>query len=413
MRVKKLSIGSRAALAIFAATLLVTGTCAFAQQEKVLHNFNSKDGSTPGGLIFDGSGNIYGTTSDGGKYGAGTVFELSPKTGGGWAETVLHSFGSGKDGVFPEPSLIFDRSGNLYGTTDLGGKYEYGMAFELSPKAGGGWTEAVLHNFNKNGKDGIYPWSGLIVDANGNLYGTTWEGGEYGDGTVFELSPETGGGWTETILHSFNGKDGVLPEAALTLDAFGNLYGTTFQGGKNGTGTVFELSPKTNGNWTEAVLHNFGNFIDGRNPQATLIFDASGNIYSTTVNGGNHGFGTVFELSPKTGGGWAETILHSFNNAGNGGYIPFASVILDASGNLYGATSTGGKYGAYGSGGTVFKLSPGAGGGWTETLLHSFGKGTDGSNPDASLIFDSSGHLYGTTVEGGKDGDGTVFEITP
>jgi uncharacterized repeat protein (TIGR03803 family) len=414
MQSRKLPIGLRAALAIFAATLLVTGTWAVAQVETVLHNFNSKDGAIPGGLIFDSSGNLYGTTDVGGKFGDGTVFELSPKAGGGWTETVLHNFDyNHKDGVFPEPSLTFDHAGNLYGTTDLGGKYEYGMAFELSPKAGGGWTETVLHNFNKNGKDGAYPYAGLIVDANGNLYGTTWEGGKFGDGTVFELSPKTGGGWTETILHNFDGKDGVLPEAGLTLDAFGNLYGTTFLGGKNGTGTVFELSPKTSGGWTEAVLHNFGNFIDGRNPQASLIFDASGNIYSTTVSGGNYGYGTVFELSPKTGGGWAETILHNFNNAYNGGYIPFAALILDASGNLYGATSTGGKYGSYGSGGTVFELSPRAGGGWTETLLHSFGRGTDGSNPDAGLIFDGSGHLYGTTVAGGKDGDGTVFEITP
>jgi len=344
MQSRKLPIGLRAALAIFGATLLVTGTCAVAQVEKVLHSFNGEDGQYPAGLIFDGSGNLYGTTDVGGKYDYGTVFELSPKTGGGWAETVLHNFDyNHKDGTLPEPSLIFDRSGNLYGTTDLGGKYEYGTAFELSPKAGGGWTETVLHSFNHNGKDGTYPYAGLIVDADGNLYGTTWEGGKYGDGTVFELSPKTGGGWTETILHSFNDEDGVLPEASLIFDASGNLYGTTFLGGKYEYGTVFELSPKTRGGWTETILHNFGKSSDGVYPEASLIFDASGNLYSTTVNGGKDGYGTVFELSPKTGGGWTETILHSFNNGGNGGYIPFAALILDASGNLYGATSAGGK----------------------------------------------------------------------
>jgi uncharacterized repeat protein (TIGR03803 family) len=424
MQSKKPSIRSRAALAIFAATLLVTGTCAVAQVEKVLHNFNSKDEAIPGGLIFDGSGNLYGTTFQaGGKNNYGTVFELSPKAGGGWTERVLHNFDYNlKDGVFPVPTLIFDHAGNLYGTTEGGGRYENGIVFGLSPKAGGGWTETVLHDFNKNGTDGAYPYAGLIVDADGNLYGTTWEGGKFspeckinGCGTVFELSPKKGGVWVETILHNFNddGEDGIGPEAGLTLGANGDLYGTTFQGGKNGGGTVFELSPKTSGGWKETVLHNFGKGSDGRWPEASLIFDASGNIYSTTVSGGNYGFGTVFELSPKTGGGWAETILHNFTNSGNGGYTPFAALILDASGNLYGATSTGGKYGSYGSGGTVFELSPRAGGGWTEKLLHSFGKGTDGSNPYSSLTFDGHGHLYGTTVEGGKYVDGTVFEITP
>ena len=407
-------------LAIFAATLLVTGTCAVAQVERVLHSFNGKDGQYPAGLIFDGSGNLYGTTDVGGKFDYGTVFELSLKTGGGWAETVLHNFNyNHKDGVFPEPSLVFDHSGNLYGTTDLGGKYEYGMAFELSPKAGGGWTETVLHNFNHNGKDGIYPYASLIVDTNGNLYGTTWEGGKSspeckaGCGTVFELSPKTRGGWTETILHSFNDKDGVSPEASLIFDASGNLYGTTFLGGKNGAGTVFELSPKTGGGWAETVLHNFGEVSDGEYPVASLIFDASGNLYSTTSSGGRDGYGTVFELSPKTGGGWTETVLHHFNNGGNGGCIPFAAPILDASGNLFAAASSCGKYGSNGGGGTVFELSPKTGGGWTETLLHAFGNGTDGNSPNDALVFDSSGNLYGTTTVGGKDDYGTVFEITP
>jgi len=400
---------------------LATAAPAFAaSKEKVLHSFNGKDGNGPAGLIFDGSGNLYGTTSVGGKYDYGTVFELSPKTGGGWTETVLHNFDyNHKDGTLPEPSLIFDRSGNLYGTTDLGGKYEYGTAFELSPKAGGGWAETVLHSFNHNGKDGTYPYAGLIVDANGNLYGTTWEGGKSspecktGCGTVFELSPKTRGGWTETILHSFNDKDGVLPEASLIFDASGNLYGTTFLGGKDGAGTVFELSPKTGGDWTETILHIFGEGSDGVYPVTSLIFDASGNLYSTTFLGGNYGYGTVFELSPKTGGGWTETILHNFNNGGNGGYIPFAALILDASGNLYGATSAGGKYGSNGAGGTVFELSPKTGGGWTETVLHSFGNGTDGNSPASALIFDSSGNLYGTTSGGGEYGNGTVFEVSP
>jgi len=412
MQSKKLPIALRAALAILVVTLLVTSTRAVAPAEKVLHSFNDngKDGSNPyAALIFDGSGNLYGTTQYGGKYGYGTAFELSPKTGGGWTETVLHSFGKGTDGEVPFASLIFDRSGNLYGTTFQGGKYSYGTVFELSPKTGGGWTETILHSFNNRGNGGSSPEASLIFDRSGNLYGTTYNGGKYGYGTVFEFSPKTGGGWTEIVLHNFNdrGKDGTLPKATLILDASGNLYGTTW----GGYGTVFELLPKTGGGWAEVILHNFNqNGTDGYSPNASLIFDASGNLYGTTNAGGKYSYGTVFELSPKTGGDWAETILHNFNDSGNGGYDPYAALIFDvASGNLYGTAGHGGEHGA----GTAFELSPKAGGGWTETVLHSFGYGTDGQYPFAGLTFDASGNLYGTTQNGGTHGDGTVFEITP
>src|ERR1019366_6634594 len=231
MQGKTLSIGLRAVLAIIAATLFVTSTWA-AAQEQVLHSFgNGTDGNDPlGGLIFDASGNLYGTTLGGGTYGGGTVFELTPAGGGSWTETVLHNFDSnGTDGFTPYAGLIFDSAGNLYGTTRWGGTYGGGTVFELTTAAGGGWTEQVLHSFDHNYTDGYYPQAGLIFDAAGNLYGTTSQGGTYVYwGTVFELTPAAGGDWTETVLHNFNqnGTDGYYPEAGLIFDAAGNLYGT-------------------------------------------------------------------------------------------------------------------------------------------------------------------------------------------
>ena len=248
MQGKTLSIGLRAVLAIIAATLFVTSTWATAQ-EKVLHNFNNNgtDGVSPqAGLIVDGAGNLYGTTSGGGTYNIGTVFELSPTADGGWMEKVLHNFNyNGTDGYFPSASLIFDKAGNLYSTTSYGGTYGYGTVFELSPKKGGDWTEKVLYSFDKNGTDGYGPGGGLIFDKAGNLYGTTFGGGTYDLGTAFELSLTGNGGWTEWVLHSFNdnGTDGYSLMAGLIFDKAGNLYGTTDRGGAYNEGTVFKLTP--------------------------------------------------------------------------------------------------------------------------------------------------------------------------
>jgi len=303
MRGKRFSTGLRATLlAIFTVTAFVTGT--LAATEKVLHNFQSnfRDGFNPdAGLIFDGSGNLYGTTFYGGAYGAGRVFELTPAKDGGWTEKVLHNFGKGTDGFYPYAGLVFDPSGNLYGTTQSGGAYNYGTAFELTPKAGGGWTEKVLHSFNY--PNAATPWAGLTVDSSGNLYGTTRSSGAYGVGTVFELTPKAGGGWKEKVLHNFNGsngKDGASPVAGLISDSSGNLYGTTQSGGTYYVGTVFELTPKAGGGWTEKIVHNFdsNNHKDGYSPIAGLIIDATGNLFGTTYSGGTYGYGTVFEIKP-------------------------------------------------------------------------------------------------------------------
>jgi len=413
-----------AALAIFTATLFVASAWA-ATLEKVLHNFNSNgtDGANPyAGLIFDAAGNLYGTTYLGGTgsclfsgSGCGTVFELSPNGTGGWTEQVLHTFNhNGTDGIEPSAGLIFDGAGNLYGTTNGGGTQGVGTVFELSPNGHGGWTETVLYNFSGY-PDGAYPYAGLIFDAVGNLYGTTEYGGTYskcygGCGTVFVLTPAAGGGWTETVLLSFNDHGGAYPAASLILDASGNLYGTTYEGGAFGVGTAFELTPQTGGGWKEKVLHDFNNNgKDGYYPEAGLIFDATGNLYGTTYGGGADNVGAVFRLTRKASGGWAEKILHDFNDNGKDGAYPAAGLIVDASGNLYG-TTYGGAFGL----GTAFELTPKAGGGWTEKILHRFNdNGKDGNHPQASLVFDASGNLYGTTYDGGVYGDGTVFEITP
>jgi uncharacterized repeat protein (TIGR03803 family) len=333
--------------------------------EKSLHHFIHMDGENPNaGLIFDADGNLYGTTENGGPNGGGTAFELKRATNGSWHEKLLHSFGSDKDGIAPFAGLTL-HAGSLYGTTVFGGAGTCdqtfsgcGIVFELTPATNGTWTETV---YSFTGPDGYEPIGGLIFDAADNLYGTTQFGGtgtcrdeqEGGCGTVFELTPKAGGGWTEKILFSFTDPDGTEPIAGLIFDASGNLYGTT----ENGTmenSTAFELTPAGD-SWTESVIFKFDKLNEGRNPgYGSLIFDAAGNLYGTTRIGGAYGGGTVFELTPQVGGGWSEKVLHHFGNDGKDGLNPYSGLILDAAGNLYGTTSTGGTYG----GGTVFEIKP-------------------------------------------------------
>ena len=383
--------------------------------ETVIHNFGSgSDGCGPqAGLIFDSHGNLYGTTGGGGtNFGSGTVFEMSPRQGGGWNETVLHNFGSGTDGVGPFAPLIFDGAGNLYGTTEYGGTcFDCGTIFQMRPRQGGGWTETVIHNFNNDGTDGTFPEQGLILDGNGNLFGAAPFGGANNEGVAFELSPRQGGGWAETILHTFseNGTDGGFPSGSLVRDSSGNLYGTAYGGGSGQSGVVFELSPAQGGGWTETILHSFTfNGTDGLFPGADLMLDG-GNLFGTTGYGGIRNDATVFELSPRQGGGWTEAVLHSFIYSGSNGAFPFSGLIADSSGNLYGTAIGGGSYDS----GIAFKLTPAGGGTWTETLLHNFGHGFDGTFPNAVLILDSNGNLYGTTESGGTHNCGAVFEISP
>jgi uncharacterized repeat protein (TIGR03803 family) len=398
MRGNRPSDGLRAVVfATFIATLFVMNTWA-AAQEKVLYNFinNGMDGTSPqAGLLIDVTGNLYGTTNSGGTHNDGTVFELTPATGGGWTEKVLHNFSSGADGANPQAALIFDAAGNLYGTTFEGGTNLYGTAFELTPAGGGAWTEKVLYNFGA-GTDAAYPGGSLIFDAAGNLYGVTTFGGPAGSGTVFELAPTGGGGWTERVLHNFSSlATGIFPYGGLVFDAAGNLYGTTSTGGASDGGTVFKLTSAG-----ASVLHNFGNGTDGSTPYAGLVLTA-GNLYGTTSAGGTYGGGTLFELTPS-GGGWTESVVHSFGNSTDGS-TPYAGLASDTIGNLYGTTLSGGISG----GGTAFRFNSRG-----EQVLHSFAL-PEGYGPVAQLMSDQIGNFYGTAQYGGTHGAGTVFEVIP
>jgi uncharacterized repeat protein (TIGR03803 family) len=414
-----------------------------AAQQKILHSFSPTElkGIGPeGGVILDAAGNLYGTTNMGGNletcsdYGCGTIFELSPQADGTWTETVLHKF-TGPDGGFPESPLIFDAAGNLYGVTWTGGNwgenacFEWGCGtvFELSPGAGGKWTEKVLYNFCPKGGhclDGFRPGGALTFDAAGNIYGTVEEGGAHFHGGVFKLSPKSDGAWKETLLYSFEpNEEAGYPTSGVILDSAGNVYGEASAGGSGctqygGCGAIFELSLDHRGKWLEKILYDFNtsNGANGNGPGGGLIFDAAGNLYGTTPVGGAHGNGNVFELSPSTDGTWTLSTLHSFYD-----FRSAEGVIFDPSGNLYGASSIGGPRCPilYNQGcGTIYKLVPTPAGAWTYTELFVFDGAKNGAGASA-VVMDGSGNLYGTTTWGGAylgnrgAGYGTVFEFTP
>jgi uncharacterized repeat protein (TIGR03803 family) len=280
----------------------------------ILHQFSGgADGANPwSSLTFDAAGNLYGTTFAGGVSGSGLVFKLAPNSRGGWTETVLHAFTGGNEGANPLGSLVFDSAGNLYGTTSGGGNtvcnyFEQGcgVVFQLSPQSNGHWKESVIHAFN--GKYGDAPQGGVVFDAAGNLYGATAVGGESngcdggGCGVVFQLSPTSSGPWKFTELREFKDteyNDGFYPLGNLLLDGSGNVYGTTSEGGDCGFGVVFQLSPKSGGGEKYSVIHSFACSGDGAAPLAGMIFDASGDLYGTTSQGGADQVGTVFEITP-------------------------------------------------------------------------------------------------------------------
>ncbi len=378
----------------------------------LLHNFTGGlDGRTPSaGLTMDKAGNLYGTDSYGGS-GHGTVFKLAHK-GSSWVFNPLYAFAGGTDGASPEARVTVGPDGSLYGVTSAGGS-GYGTVFNLRPAPTActtgtcPWTETVLYRF-AGGTDGIRPHGDLVFDRAGNLYGTTINGGTGGYGTVYKLTPSNGS-WTESVLYSFTeGGDGQLPESGLIFDQSGNLYGTTYYGGQNGNGTVFQLKPAGAG-WVENILYRFQGGSDGRSPTAGLILDQAGNLYGMTSRGGSNDIGTVFELSPSVGG-WMFSVAYNLVGMvvdyppGNG------SLSMDASGNLYGANGTGGDFG----GGSVFRLVP-SNGSWTPTILYQFTGGGDGAYPIA-VVLNANGDLFGTTNAGGaygSSGGGVVFEITP
>ena len=412
MRRKRVRPFAMQALVVISLALLLTSGTWAAPKYKVLHAFGAgNDGAGLfSGLLLDKRGNIYGTTIAGGpKENGGTVFKLSTQASGKWAEAVLYNFCSlpeCADGGGPWGGLTFDPEGNLYGTTESGGgAYKYGTVFELMPGTSG-WKETVLHRFGFD-KYGCCPQASLAMDPAGDLFGTA--------NAAFALSP-TGHGWKETLLHDFTGEngDGFGPYAGVILDAAGNVYGTTEKGGNTrcggGCGTVYELKPISGGGWKEHILHSFGAIGDGAIPGVgALILDSAGSLYGTTGGGGATGFGIVFKLAPGSDSPWKETILYNFKG-GADGIQPSAGVVMDKAGNLYGTTSAGGT--ASCGCGVVYKLAPGSNGKWTYTVLHRF-TGFDGAGPNANLILDSKGNLYGTTTTGGAGGYGVAFEITP
>ena len=382
----------------------------------VLYELNSEQECPGFGLpsapIFDTKGNLYGTCN--GITGGGEIYELTPSVNTPWTGTVIYNNGLVLGN--PNNALVFDSTKtNLYGTENSGGANGSGSVYELSPATGGSWTATTLYSF-QHGTDGQAPEGGVIFDANGNLYGTTEIGGANNLGTVFELSPNGSSGWTEKILYSFGAYtgDGQRPEyGSLVFDKQGNLYGVTYSGGNtNSYGVVFELSPQTNGTWSETILHTFGpaGSSDGSHPTGTLVIDSAGNLYGVTESGGANGDGIVYQLSPGTGGTWTESILHTFNTNGTDGADPLAGLAMDSKGNLYGTTSQGGTNL---HAGTIYELTPRTGG-WSETILFSFAQSGDniGYYPATSLTPDSSGNLYGVTTEGGPQGGGSVFEFT-
>ena len=399
--------------------LVLTASLAYSQDHVLASFSGTGNGSRPQCILaMDSHGNLYGTTATGGNFNAGLVFKVTPHGGGVWTEETIFNFDALANGVGPTGGVVLDSAGNVYGTTESGGAFGLGTAFELSPQSGGTYTETVIHSFGGSG-DGIFPAAQMIFDTAGNLYGTTLFGGafgtgEEGGGTVFELSPQSGGTWSEEVLHSFaSGSDGVQVAGGVAFDTAGNLYGATFVGGTHNDGIVYQLSPQTGGSWTETIVHNFeGGTGDGRLPESGVTLDAAGNVYGTTFGGGKYSFGTVFELIPQGGGVWTLKGLHAFGNSPDGAN-PEGEVILDASGNVYGTTFDGGKNGVnFGGTGTFFELSQTAGA-WSEVRQYNFGLGRDAGFPQSGLIADPHGNLYGTSTGGGEVGNGTVYEIKP
>jgi hypothetical protein len=398
-----------------------------------IYSFTGGDaGSSPNSLLAVKNGLIYGTTLGGGSGSGGTVFELKQPTsaGGTWTETALYSFMGVPDGYAPNPGLILAANGAVYGTTSAGGTSfpnagcpsdlnGCGTIFKLAPpKLGGAWHESVLYRFTLENSAGIVPAGGVLL-SNGVTYGTAAQGGvtsgcgTFGCGAVFAMVPGV-----ITTLHAFAGIEGAYPNGPLLLSA-GSLYGTTTGGGT--AGVVYELTPPTtgNGNWTESTVYNFtGINGDGSVPNGLLVAE-NGTLYGTTESGGINGNGIVFQLVPPAvaGGSWTETVIHQFTGAvidSSDGAEP-VSLVMDVSGNLYGAAYQGGTVTtACPSGcGALFKLAPPAtsGGPWKESILYRFKGASDGLAPSA-LVINSKGVLFGA-AQGGTAGYGTLYKLEP
>jgi len=371
--------------------MLLFTTQSPAQTFKVLYSFGAPpDAEFPtAGVVRDNAGNLYGTTIFGGAFGQGSVYRVNASG----KETVLYNFTGGTDGGLPFAGLIRDSQGNLYGTTTQGGDLACvapigcGTVFKTDSSG----NETVLHSFAV-GADGEYPYASLYRDGTGNLYGTTVNGGSSANyGTVYKVTSSG----EETVLYRFTGKgDGAFPFGALVADSKGRLFGTTTQFGSSGGGSVFRL----NGSGQLVTLGNLQP-TTGESPTAGVIRDSAGNLYGTATFAGQYSAGSVFKISPSG----KETILYSFTNGSDGG-TPYAGVVRDAAGNLYGTAFTGGI-----GFGTVFKIDLAN----HFTVLYTFSGGVDGGNPWGGLTMDAAGNLYGTNSIGGVTGNGGVYKLTP
>ncbi len=390
-----------------------------AQTFSVIHTFTGVGGYAPyAGVTIDRGGHLYGTTSSTGLDGpGGTVYEMKP-VNGNWIFNTIFNFATeyGNVGWIPYSRVVFGPGGSMFGTTLEGGTgycdHGCGAVYNIRPprtacnSSNCPWTGTAILSFD--GYSGERPdLVDPVFDQAGNLYGTATTGGSSNIGVVFKLT-RSNGTWTETVIHDFSGPDGAYPGSGVIFDQAGNLYGTTGEGGQYNLGTVYRLSPSGSG-WTLTTLYSFQGTRDGEYPSATLVFDGAGNLFGATTLGGSGGGGTVFRLSPS-GGGWNFSLLYSLAGHASEGQDPgvYNALVLDAAGNLYGADYADTPNG-YGS---IFKLTP-ANGIWTYTSLHDFAGGSDGANPMGGVNFDANGDLYGTTVYGGTTGGGVVWEITP
>jgi uncharacterized repeat protein (TIGR03803 family) len=404
-------------IALSVSLALIALQSAHAQEFTVLHTFTGGgDGSSPyAGLTMDASGNFYGTTIYGGitsgsvchPLGCGVVFRLA-RQGTGWVLTPIYQFTGGGDGAYPAARVMIAPDGTLYGTTAAGGTSQGGVVFRLQPPARTGgrvfspWSETVVYGFPAYYGDGAQPYYGdLLFDHAGNIYGTTFTGGfECGDaawcGTVYKLS-NSGGVWTETMLYAFPTLGIASPQAGVIADTAGNLYSTT----TDGQGAVFQLTTSAGG-WSEQTLHEFFGGTDGSMSIGGLVRDPAGNLYGGTAEGGTNGAGVIYELTPS-GGGWSEQVIYNFTGIAFG---PVSALVRDTAGSLYGTTCEGGSHGF----GSVFKLTQ-SGDQWNETDLHDFTGGDDGGCPWGGVVLDAQGNVYGTSLGGGTSPKGVIFQI--
>lgn len=364
------------------------------------------------GVTLDAAGNFYGTTSVGGDAGFGAVYRLA-HAGSSWNFYTIYTFQGftefSQDGGIPYARVTIGPDGALYGTTRIGGFGEgcredhgCGTVYKLQPQFGGGWKETVIFKFGYF--DGDHPSYGDVVfDRAGNLYGTTQVGGADLQGAVYKLSPGTGG-WTESVIYNFSGADGSAPLSGPVFDAAGNLYGSTSAGGASNWGVVYRLQPAGSG-WAGSVLHSFQG-VDGVTPTSSIVLDGGGDLFGVTQAGGSTGGGTAFELTSAAQGVWNISTLIAFKAAGTQG--SYRTLARDACGNFYGTTTADGLYHQ----GSVFKLTF-ANSVWNYSSLHDFTGGADGAYPYGVLSFDAAGNIYGTASGGGMYGNGVVFQITP